>query len=389
METPDLISARFWEGDENHIATDPLRPRDADGLAEFAKKKLEAHGWCFFQTSGSEGLPKWVGLTKESLLISARAVNAFFDVTPGDRWLVALPLHHVGGFSILARCLASGSSAHRMEEDWNPAAFASLCEKHRVTLTSLVPTQVFDLATQRIAAPRCLRAVIVGGGALSSALQDQARSLGWPVRCSYGMTEAASQIATQSTDAAPATMEVLPHWQATADPDGVLTIRGPALAKGYASRNENGGWQWQAINPQTGLQTRDRVLLSEIGTRRHLQFVGRDSSFIKICGELVNRDALQRRLDEAADQIGFPTSAVIVPLDDPRRGTTIAIAVECGRSSQESQTILLERYNIISLPFERATGVCEIGVIPRTPLGKVRLAELSALVGAMNHQIAG
>lgn len=385
METPDLTSSRFWAGVENHIATDPLRPADADGLAEFAKEHLGARRWCFFQTSGSEGLPKWVGLTKECFLVSARAVNAFFNVTTDDRWLVALPVHHVGGFAIHARCFASCSSAHRMEGDWNPKTFAALCVEQRATLTSLVPTQVFDLASLRVAAPPGLRAVIVGGGALSAAVREQAMGLGWPVCCSYGMTEAASQIATQSPDDNATTeseaMEVLPHWQVSADSEGVLTIRGAALAKGFASRDETGSWNWQAIDPQAGFRTRDRVRISQQGTRRYLQFVGRDSAFIKICGELVNRDALQRRLDEVAGTIGFPAGAVIVPLDDPRRGTTIVIAVEGAGSSPTRRAVLRERFNAACLPFERATAVREVRVIPRSPLGKARIAELAALLG--------
>ena len=386
MDTPDLTSARFWEGDDNHIAIDPLRPGDAEGLAAFAADNLMARGWCFFQTSGSEGLPKWVGLTKDAFLISARSVNAFFDVTQSDRWLVALPVHHVGGFAIYARCFTAKSSAHRMNDAWSPDAFATLCANQSATLASLVPTQVFDLVHNRIPSPPELRAVIVGGGALSPALHERAKALGWRVCSSYGMTEAASQIATQSSEDGasddPRLMEVLPHWHVETDAKGVLTIRGPALAKGYASCDAKGIWNWQAIDPQAGLRTRDRVRLSQHGTRRQLEFMGRDSAFIKVCGELVNRDALQRRLDEAASATGFSAGAVIVPVDDPRRGTTIVIAAEGAGSSSMSRAVLKERFNASCLPFERASAVHEVSVIPRSSLGKVRIAELAALLGA-------
>ena len=384
METTDLSSARFWEGDENHIAMDPLRPDDARGLADFAKEGVKARGWCFFQTSGSEGLPKWVGLSKEAFLVSARAVNAFFGVTPADRWVAALPLHHVGGFSIYARSFASGSTVRRMDDPWDAAVFGARCREHRATLTSLVPTQVFDLANEQIVAPPDLRAVIVGGGALAPGLRDRARKLGWRLCCSYGMTEAASQIATESTEggatALRETIFVLPHWDVTTDAESVLTIRGPALAKGYATRDERDAWHWQAIDPMTGLRTRDRVRIWQQGARQCLQFIGRESAFIKICGELVNVDALQRRLDDVADQIGFPAGAVIVPLDDPRRGATIVIAVELGDSSNEGRAVLLRRYNEASLPFERASVVRVVGFIPRSPLGKPRVAELAVVL---------
>ena len=384
MDPADLISARFWESDENHIALNPLRPADGEGLAEFAHGELGARGWCFFQTSGSEGAPKWVALTKEAFLISARSVNELFAATAADRWLVPLPIHHVGGFSIYARSFVSGAAAHPLLGRWDAAEFARACEERNITLTSLVPTQVFDLVQSDLPAPKSLRAVIVGGGTLSSPLRDRALALGWPVCRSYGMTEAASQIATQSGDdffrAHPDAMQVLPHWQLSTEADDILTVRGPALAKGYASRASDGSWQWQPIDAFSGLRTRDRVKLSQHDGRTFLEFIGRDASFVKISGELVNRDALQLRLDVAAAKTHFPTSAILVPIADERRETRLIIAVEAGKSTPAQRTALHERFEAAALPFERADGICEVEDMPRSDIGKPRVSEIAAML---------
>ena len=69
-----------------------------------------------------------------------------------------------------------------------------------VTHTSLVPTQVHDLVKADLRAPETLKAIVVGGGHLDAATGRLARTLGWPVLASYGMTEAASQIATQTLE---------------------------------------------------------------------------------------------------------------------------------------------------------------------------------------------
>lgn len=382
METADLSTSRFWEGDENHIAVNPQRASDADGLAGFAQTKLAARGWCFFQTSGSEGSPKWVGLTKEAFLISARAVNTFFDTTPADRWLVALPLHHVGGFAIHARCFVSGAGHATMSGKWEARAFAEACADGSITLASLVPTQLFDLVRDRITAPSSVRAVIVGGGSLSPDLRTRALEFGWPVCASYGMTEAASQIATQSTDgyahAAPEAMEVLPHWETISGADEVLVIRGPALAKGFAVRDGRGAWSWQAIDESAGLRTRDRVRLWQHGTRRYLQFIGRESAFIKICGELVNRDALQQRLDALAREMNFTEKAVLVPVPDSRRETVLIMVFERGKSVPEARAKLVESYNSASRPFERVLTARELEEMPVSDLGKHPVADLAA-----------
>ncbi len=76
--------------------------------------------------------------------------------------------------------------------------FAEEMNEGAVTLTSLVPTQVHDLVQCALACPPSLRAVVVGGAELDPVLGERARELGWPVLQSYGMTEAASQVATAS-----------------------------------------------------------------------------------------------------------------------------------------------------------------------------------------------
>lgn len=384
MEAAHLTSPEFWLSEANHIALNPLRPADGEGLDHFAHHTLGVRGWCFFQTSGSEGAPKWVALTKEAFLISARAVNQLFEATSADRWLVPLPVHHVGGFSIHARCFTSGATAHPLFGRWDAAEFARACADKRITLTSLVPTQVFDLVQNHLPAPKSLRAVIVGGGALSSALRERALDLGWHVCRSYGMTEAASQIATQSGDAFfrdhPDFMQVLPHWQLSTDDGDIVTVRGPALAKGYATRDASGSWQWQPIDPAEGLRTRDRVRLSQDGGRTFLEFIGRDASFVKVNGELVNRDALQLRLEAIAAETRFPTPAVIVPVADERRETRLVIAVEAGMSTADQRTALHERINAASLPFERADEICEIEHMPRSAIGKPLVAEIASSI---------
>ncbi|MCW2585117.1 MAG: acyl-CoA synthetase (AMP-forming)/AMP-acid ligase, partial [Frankiales bacterium] len=57
-------------------------------------------------TSGSTGAPKGVLLTAASLQASATAATARLG-GPG-RWLLALPVTHIGGLQVLLRALATG-----------------------------------------------------------------------------------------------------------------------------------------------------------------------------------------------------------------------------------------------------------------------------------------
>ena len=54
-------------------------------------------------TSGTSGEPKAVTLTYGNHLWNAVGSGVRIGVSPSDRWLCCMPLHHVGGFAILVR----------------------------------------------------------------------------------------------------------------------------------------------------------------------------------------------------------------------------------------------------------------------------------------------
>jgi len=366
----EYLTAAFWQGAETHVARAPGEVDD--GLSAWMDHTHGRQGWCLFQTSGTEGRRKWVALTKAALQASACAVNAHFAVTRADRWLLALPSWHVGGFGILARAFAAGVPVDAVSGKWDARLFAAKVAETGATLTSLVPTQVFDLVAAGLAAPKSLRVVLVGGGALSDEIRQAALDLGWPVRTTYGMTETASQVASEPSEGGE--MEVLPIWQPVTDAEGVLTIRGAALAKGYAIR-EGSGWHWEAIDPAKGLSTRDRVSLRREGGKCFLSFTGREAGIIKILGELVALGPVQSRLDALRLEMHLAEGdAVICDLPDERAGARLVLAVS--GMPHEAADKLCEALNRDLRPFEQVRAVLSMSQIPRGDLGKVRQHEL-------------
>jgi len=367
----------FWNSSETHVTG------EMPGLKEWADANEATRGLLYFRTSGSEGIPKWVGISRAAFFASARAVNHHLESVSTDRWLVALPLNHVGGFSILARCFVSGASWLEMEGKWDPAKFTALCATEHVTLTSLVPTQVYDLVQAGIEAPASLRAIVVGGGALSRDIGTKAMELGWPVLQSYGMTETASQVATEplhhlQTGFDPEMLEVLQGWQLEAEDDGCLTVRGSALASGYATSRDD-QWTWQAIDPSRGLRTRDHVRHWWHGTRQFLSFQGRDAAFVKVLGELVNLTALKKRLDESASSLGLAYHEIVIwPLEDARKGTRLVLVGSAETTALES---LRSAFNASVAGYEKLDVVQRLSPLPTTALGKIDHA-------ALKHQLS-
>jgi O-succinylbenzoic acid--CoA ligase len=347
-----------WLTAESHLLLNPRMPEEERRqLASFVVD-LPAHVW--LATSGTTGALKLTALSKRALLASAAAVNGHLQSTERDVWYAVLPPFHVGGLGIHARAFLSG--ARVVEADrWDARAFAA---EVGVTLASLVPAQVSDLATAGLHAPGALRANVVGGGALSGELYRSARKLGWPLLPSYGMTETCSQAATATL--ASEELVLLDHLEARVEDDGRLAFRGESLLTGYATAAgfvdpKREGW----------FVTEDLGTVVESGGVRYLRVEGRRGDFIKIGGESVDLGRLDAILASIAGR-----HAAVVAMPDARLGRVIHLAVE---ETQDAAAVA-SAYDARVHPFERARGVHAVVRIPRTALGKLMRGPLAEML---------
>lgn len=275
-----------------------------------------------FATSGSSGTPpKMILFTHEALDASARGAVEHLGMGGGD-WCCPLPRYHVGGYMIFRRAALTGAAVHTLWGRWNPAVFARFVGERGCAWSSLVPTQVIDLVREGIEAPACLRAVVVGGGRLERAEGEAARRLGWPVVQSYGMTEAASQVATARPEDPFENdwLPVLPHWRADVGESGLLRLEGPALFEGMVRTGDDGRLIYEPRDRAQPWQSRDIVELKE----ERLHFVRRRDRVVKILGELADLDAVEAAL--AAEAPG----AVVVVVHHPRKGVEMVACAEDG-----------------------------------------------------------
>lgn len=344
-----------FTSDETHVLLNPRMPAEERARLERLASAFPLRGHVWIATSGTSGAIKLAALSKEALLVSAAAVNRHLDASSAEVWCLVLPTFHVGGLGILARAFLSNARA--VESAWDARGFAQLCERERMTLSSLVPAQVSDLVRGRLRAPASLRAIVVGGGSLLPELYDEGRALGWPLLPSYGMTECCSQIATATADS-PA-LQLLSHVEVRTDEDGCLAIRSASLLTGYAS-NEAG-----FVDPKVDgwLQTED---VGEV-VDGLLRVRGRRGAFIKIGGESVDLN----RLDAVLERVARGLDVALVAMPDDRLGHVIHLV--CADGDVMS---VRAAFDAAVMPFERVRGVHRVARIPRTPLGKLRRAEL-------------
>ncbi len=145
------------------------------------------------QTSGSMGVSKPIFHTLEQHILAARAVIANTRLDSNSCSLLSLPLNHIGGLAILIRAWVSGGRFVLPEKHWNPDWAVS---QAGVTHLSLVSTQLrrFMQDKTNLKAMRKLKAILLGGSAISRSLIEQAYQEDLPIITTYGSTETCSQV---------------------------------------------------------------------------------------------------------------------------------------------------------------------------------------------------
>lgn len=261
-------------------------------------------------TSGSTGAPKAALHTFGNHYFSAAGSNANIAPAPGDRWLHSLPLYHVGGLSIIFRCLLSGAAIALPEPDASPGRSIS---ELRATHVSLVSTQLLRLLDEVGADLSGLKAVLMGGGPIPPSLVDEALARGVPVHTSYGLTEMASQVTTTPPGASREELRTagraLPHRQVLISEEGEILVRGATLFAGYLREGgpdlplDDGGW----------FHTGD---LGEMDAGGYLKVSGRRDNLFVSGGENVQPE----EIEAALCRIEGIEEAVVVPVPDREFG---------------------------------------------------------------------
>jgi O-succinylbenzoic acid--CoA ligase len=260
-------------------------------------------------TSGSSGQPKAALHTFGNHYYSASGSNHNLPVMETTRWLLVLPLYHVGGLAILFRCFLHGGTvvmptSHRQ--------IAEAITDFQVTHVSLVATQLQRLLDIPFRADQ-LEAILLGGSAIPPQLLQTAHAAGWPVHVSYGSTEMASQISTTPPGAGLDTLftagYVLPHRAIRIARDGQIWVNGPTRFQGYVE----GEHLRIPFDEQGWFATGDRGRF-DADFRLHVE--GRFDNMFISGGENIQPE----EIETALRRLHGIVEAVVVPVPDPEFG---------------------------------------------------------------------
>jgi o-succinylbenzoate---CoA ligase len=335
-------------------------------------------------TSGTSGRPKGAMLTFANHYHSAMASAERLGVRADDLWLSVLPLYHVGGLAVVWRSCLLGTAVSLHPRFDLPAINHDL-DHNPITLISLVPTMLHRLLQTRAHWPATLRLILLGGAAAPPELITQANTLPrksvnsdqWTVDSSkftihnsqftihnsppliaptYGLTEAASQVATATPAEAArkpgsagkplpgTTIQIVDEQGHPLPPNaiGEIVVTGPTVMVGYFNEQQRtvngergtGNDQSSIVNRQSSIATGDLGYLDEEGD---LWLVQRRSDLIVSGGENVYPAEVEAvlRAHPAVE------NGCVVGVPDPEWGQKVAALVQLKPEQSLSEADLL------------------------------------------------
>lgn len=306
-------------------------------------------------TSGSAGAPKGVQLSAAAVLHSAKASLSRLGAQPGQRWLCALPTHHIAGLQVLTRSLVAASTPEIAPRFAVGAVAGS--DAHFVSLVPAALTRLLDAGVDLSR----FHAVLLGGSNLPAALLSRAQDAGASIVSTYGMTETAGGCVYDGVPLDGVSVEL--------NGDGRIRLAGPVLANGYRLAPEAtaaafvDGWHL----------TQDVGALDDGGT---LSVHGRVDDVVITGG--VNVSVLQ--VAGMLNDHPAVVEAAAFGRPDPHWGHRL-VAVVVPRSPNEPPTLDQLREHVAALagPAAAPREIIVVDALPRLPGGKLDRVALAAL----------
>ncbi|MFE1594391.1 (2,3-dihydroxybenzoyl)adenylate synthase [Nocardia sp. NPDC058705] len=374
------------DGDPSHFLALDSIARDGDSLPTIDPADIAV----MLVSGGTTGLPKLIARTHDDYVYNATASAQVCELTADDVYLTTLPAAHnfpLACPGILGTVATGGAIAFTLDPS-PEAAFAAI-EKHRVTVTGVVPplAQLWSAAVDwEDADLGSLRLLQVGGARLAEVnARDVEPALSCTLQQVFGMAEGLLNYTrldddkelvctTQGRPLSPA--DELRIVDADGNDvaqgeEGELLTRGPYTLRGYYRAPEHNA---RAFTPDGFYRSGDLVRQLPSG---HLIVSGRIKDVINRGGENISCDELEEHL------LAYPTvrHAAAVGIPDASLGEKACVVlVVTGElpTLGEIKTFLTERglatYKLPDL-------VRQADSLPITAVGKIDKKALRALHG--------
>ncbi|WP_166921967.1 AMP-binding protein [Flavobacterium poyangense] len=189
-------------------------------IGEFLLDWFDNKDYIEMTTSGTTGLPKLVRLEKRAMIQSALATGDFFDLEPGDKALLCLPVQFIAGKMMLVRSFILGLNLDVVSPSVAPLALS----KNKYDFVAMVPVQVQNSIKEL----KNVKKLIIGGAKIDTALEEKLLPLKTQIYETYGMTETITHIAAKRVGEA--AFSILPNVKIDKDNRDCLVITVPSVS---------------------------------------------------------------------------------------------------------------------------------------------------------------
>lgn len=320
-------------------------------VEEFVKEWNNASPTMLVHTSGSTGKPKPMVVEKRRMAASAITTCHFLGLRQGDTALLCMPLDYIAGKMVVVRSIVCGLRLMSVKPSGHPLATID----EAPTFAAMIPMQVYN--TMQVERERHLleqtKHLIIGGGAIDEALEQQLKTLPNAVWSTYGMTETLSHIALRRINGKEASLWYTPFDGVTVslNDDGCLVIDAPAVCA-------------------TTLETNDRAVLATDG--RRFRIIGRKDNVVCSGGIKIQIEEVERAL---AGYLHAPF--IVTKRPDARFGEIVVLLTES--EDIENTRALCERH----LPkYWQPRLYLHVTQLPLTDTGKPARKEAEAIASS-------
>lgn len=339
-------------------------------------------------SSGTTGRPKLIPLTEAQLLHTARAVVANHGLGPADCGYSPLPLFHINGLVVGVLSALVGGYRLVVDRKFSASAFWGVVAREEVTWLNLVPAIINVLGSRPAPPPEVAARVAFARSAsapLSVAHLRQFEDVtGIPVVETYGMTEAASQIAANPRPplecrpgsvgfpvALDARVVDKQRRPVPAETVGQIEIRGDNVVSTYWAPAGEPQAERPARAEDGWLPTGD---LGRFDADGYLYLAGR-------CDDVINRGGEKvypREVEEVLVSDPDVQAAAVVGRPHPTVGEEpVALVLAAGGVDPDAlRSRLVDRCNEQLSRFRRPAEIVLVDSLPVGPNGKIRHAEI-------------
>ena len=333
-------------------------------------------------TSGSEGKPKGVAHTHNSLRANIAQINAVADFSPLDKFMVALPLFH--SFGLTAGTLLPLLTGCKVFFYPTPLHYKVIPEViYHKQATVLFGTATFLAGYAKHAKPQSffrLRYVVAGAEKLPETVRATwAEKYGLRVMEGYGITETAPVLSVNTPLAFKlgTVGSLLPGIEYKLEPvpgieqGGLLHVKGPNVMAGYYLYGKPGVLSpFDSEMGEGWYNTGDIVTVDE---DRFVAIKGRAKRFAKLAGEMVSLEVVESIAAAAAPT--FLHAAVARP--DAAKGEMVILFTTDASLTQERLAAKAKELGRPGIAVARK--IVKVDAIPLLGTGKTDYVALNAM----------